>query len=791
VGLKTGGIELVDVRTHASLVSLDGHPDAFLGGVQSLAFSPTGEILASCAWDGTARLWEVSTGKKVSQLEIPGEEIWINAVAFSPDGTRLAVGGGDTFLIWDVPSEEIVVQRSGHYREINDVAFSRSGKHLASASRDGAIKLWDVTVRFEIRELHVQEGQPDSVEFHPDGTVLAVAVRGESTSSSTSGYSEARYGAVELWDVETGRAVAILDHPNGVLSVSFSSDGHLLASADRDGTVRIWDVSTAEVVKQLQPLEDNATDATAVTFSPDDLSLCSAYQDGVIRIWDVGTGATTQVLRGHTQYVGSVAFSPDGQLLASGSVDDTVRVWEVTTGKELAALKHTGNAMSVAFSPDGAVLAAAGQTCPEQHAIRLWDLASYRVLCTFGMDCETYAMAFSPAGGLLASGGGTVDLWDVHTLLGSGVEPDRDHTNLAGEAPPGSSRSSGGMTSDEASPVAVPPEGSDGDQVQAPTTPPQPPQDCGVGSSCEATPPAEPPCSQPDVPDSHAISSPDAATDPELPRALHGADVYSSIQAAIDASDPGDEITLEAGVYAESLCIKKSIRIVGAGADATILTPSPEADAVITIDGIDTRVFIEDLAVDACGQTTAKGISAKGQSTVEITGCTLKGSPGAIGGFDTSRIVVSDTTFLGGDEASFGIYLEDDALADLDTSVFDGVAAGIATRGHSVLTARDCSILRGQYGGVVAIDSAQVSLTRCTLEGNGEDGILILNDAHVLLSECDVTANEKHGLFCIDQSRADVNESTISANGMKGVFAEGESQVRCEGLSASETGDLG
>lgn len=330
----------------------------------------------------------------------------IYALAFTPDGKILAAGTGSGALkIWRVADRKLLNESHCYTSPIRYIQFGEDGKTITTAAHHEAVKLWSMSLDDETLkpvDIQLPVTGDRAVAMSLDATVLA-------TSLNTT--------EIQLWDTQSGELIGRrIGHQRAVITLQFSPDGRLLASASADHTIRIWSTASmrnAEYEKWLIAMEGHTNYVQAIAFSPDGRWLASGSDDWQVRIWEVATGRCLRILTGHVTSIYSLAFSPDGRLLASGTHGGNIRLWDVLTGEPLNVLRHHQSLIwSLAFSPDGRILASGGS----DQSVCLWDPHTRQLMQTLeGQPQTVNALAVHPSGRWLASGGADqqVHLWDL------------------------------------------------------------------------------------------------------------------------------------------------------------------------------------------------------------------------------------------------------------------------------------------------------------------------------------------------------------------------------------------
>ena len=360
------------------------------GIILDIAYSPDGTRLAVASGIG---IWLYDTGSYREVDLLTGHTNWVTSVAFSPDGRTLAStseGSDSTVRLWDIATGRHKQTLTGHTGRVGSVAFSPDGRTIAGESWEG-VQLWDVATSNLLRTFTADDEGFGDVVFSPDGRTIASGLVNE--------------GKIYLWETGTGRHKrTLIKHNGGAGSVAFSPDGKTLASGgSNDNTINLWDAGTGRPKRTLTAEHFNGV--YNVAFSSDGRTLASTGgRARNIHLWDVGTGRRKRTLTVRDGGFWHIVFSPDGKTLANGS-ESTVDFWDVGTGRHKQTITgHNPIGDSVSFSPDGKTLTSAGDE------IYLWDAATGKHKQTLTANSGgVYGAAFSPDGRILAHVGSEGD----------------------------------------------------------------------------------------------------------------------------------------------------------------------------------------------------------------------------------------------------------------------------------------------------------------------------------------------------------------------------------------------
>ena len=290
---------------------------------------------------------------------------------------------------------------------VNDLAWLPGSDTLAAAGFN-TIRIYSARTR-ALEQTLQPRGAPGSLDFRPDGGLLAAGTR---IGTQERGYS----GSVEFWRVPSWNYLGpYYTNIREVSDIAFSQERQLFAAAFaspafENDLVQIWDTPSLEITRTI----DLGT-VLQIAFSADGELLATSPDRYAIKVWSLKNGKLISTFyTSFTGAVNSLAFSPDGDRLASGHYDGAIRIWDTTAGNLLLTLRTQGVVESLAYSPDGRVLAS-GESY-EGHRVRLWDADTGSLLNSLeGFQHAVGSLRFSPDGQLLASGSydGVLRLWGV------------------------------------------------------------------------------------------------------------------------------------------------------------------------------------------------------------------------------------------------------------------------------------------------------------------------------------------------------------------------------------------
>jgi len=352
-GSVGGEIKVWDFATGAQLNLLATHRDS-VGGV---AVSPDSHFVATHAYDGTLRVWQITNGKQVwaskTALMSPQYRSRRRVVAFTPDGRGIVFDSAGTLSMVDAATGKSR-DLPGGLKDLTGYVggFSADGKTLVTFHGD-ATTTWDWPAGTTRRTVRASLEKPSVAQrpirplvvatveavLSPDGTTLFTATNQQNVAE----YGAGTPNSTDCWDVKTGtrryRFAPDLWYPH----LAFSPDGRILYATGtptnpkgfhedrlrRDG-LAAWDATTGSVIRRFDVPEQSPGTVHTPALSPDGRLLATSEQAGKrIGIYETASGKVVRHFEGHTRFVFDLAFAPDGSKLVSASHDYTGLVWDV------------------------------------------------------------------------------------------------------------------------------------------------------------------------------------------------------------------------------------------------------------------------------------------------------------------------------------------------------------------------------------------------------------------------------------------------------------------------------
>lgn len=363
--------------------SLPGHEEAVL----SVQFSSDGQNLASGSGDGTVRIWDVNT--ETPKLTLRGHSNWVLAVAWSSCGKKIASGGMDCDVrIWDPETGKPLCKTlKGHTKPVTALAwepmvYGVNPTRIASASKDGTIRVWDVITGTCLFSLTGHTQPIRALKWGGAGLI----------------YSGSQDRSVRAWSVKDKKLFRVMEgHAHWVNSLTTNTEYALRQGCyDHTGKQNLTDEEKLEKAREAY--------AKAVANTNGQEYLVSASDDFTLYLWKPQeTAKPVTRMTGHQQPVNYICFSPDGSMIASASFDKSVRIWNGLNGKFLMVFRaHVQSVYQCAWSADSRMLISSSK----DSTIKLWNLKQKKMVADLpGHGDEVFAVDWSPDGDRVCSGG--------------------------------------------------------------------------------------------------------------------------------------------------------------------------------------------------------------------------------------------------------------------------------------------------------------------------------------------------------------------------------------------------
>lgn len=403
---------------------------AHIAPIRHLTYSRDGLLFASGDDEGVIGIWDAHTGEHIHYLRAHADAI--SDLRFSPDGTKLlSLGGRDkTFKTWDVATGEAQLVDTFSSR-LGALDSTPNGDHIVVGDWSNRYSVYDART---LKRRFMTQGPHGAGELHylPDGeSFVARWYVSEGDFLSLCAFRD--------FQIETRSRIGPPLHDAGVSNVSVSPRGDRIATAHKDGVVKVWEKQSDDSWQESSELRIRPHDgaATWVEFDPSGRLLATAT-DSEVRLWNSGTGELDSLIdtpEGAT----SLAFSLDGQFLLVGDRFGMLELWSISEGISLEwAMPNIGDstghwflhgARSVALAPSRGLLFTPGPDT-NVNTIQVWEMqgGDPAPVATLSGSSRPGLLAVTPDENMLVSaqayGSGPINVWDLDSrILRKKTEP--------------------------------------------------------------------------------------------------------------------------------------------------------------------------------------------------------------------------------------------------------------------------------------------------------------------------------------------------------------------------------
>lgn len=405
------------------------------GRVHLLAFSPDGSKIA-CLSEGLS-VWDGRNGRLLRRADYRDtrngrllrpadhQEEGVHALAWGPDGRRIALLEGGSLRVWDFTDEKTDLMNaprmmsgagtalppagppSNDNEEDSCFALSPGGKTIAVGrsgtrnDKDRPIRLFPLMEEKRdgepppAKELGRQTGNCGSLLFTPDGKKL-VAIN---KANQLPGNRQEDSQLVVVWDTANSKELVRFQAPRLARNIgtAVAVSNRMLALGLEDGATSLWDLSSGKD-RRLDTAHVSKTPGSgygtfAVAFAPDGKTLITSGRDGLVKLWDVASGRRLHTLKRHYSWVEALAVSADGRTIASSGQDGVIRLWDTASGKDVCPqVGHRYALWLTALTPDGETALTAGW----DNTLRWWDMTNGRQIRVVELPGSLVGLAISP-----------------------------------------------------------------------------------------------------------------------------------------------------------------------------------------------------------------------------------------------------------------------------------------------------------------------------------------------------------------------------------------------------------